>query len=77
MVQTCDICARNKISDINMYKIISMLSTKTLITLALGSAFFLGFMALSMHYQLMFKELLALGFILGCIAFIKIVTIRK
>lgn len=54
-----------------------MLSSKTMITLTLGSAFFLGFIALSMHYDLMFKELLALGFILGCIVFMKLVTIRK
>ncbi|NER10267.1 hypothetical protein SAMN06265375_101192 [Muriicola jejuensis] len=54
-----------------------MLSTKTLITLTLSSAFFLGFMALSMHYELMFRELIALGFILGCIVFMKLVTVRK
>lgn len=54
-----------------------MLSSKTLITLTLGSAFFLGFIALSMHYELMFPELIAIGFILGCIAVMKLATLRK
>ena len=54
-----------------------MLSSKTLFTLTLGSAFFLGFIALSMYYELMFRELIAIGFILGCIAIMKLATLRK
>jgi hypothetical protein len=54
-----------------------MSSTKTMFTLTLGSAFFLGLVALSKYYELMFPELITIGFILGCIGFMKLVTTRK
>ena len=54
-----------------------MLSSKTFITLTLGSAFFLGLIALSMYNELMFPELITIGFILGCIAFMRLGTVRK
>ncbi len=55
-----------------------MLSIKSLFTLLLGTAVFLGLLTLSFHHNQMFiDKLMIIGFILGCLAFIRVAAPRK
>ncbi len=55
-----------------------MLSSKLLATLLLGTTMFLGLITLSfLNDKIFIKELMIIGFILICIAFMSLGTTRK
>lgn len=55
-----------------------MLSVKSLLTFLLGASVFIGMITLSfLNSQMFIDELMVIGFILGCLTFLRVATSRK